>query len=125
MSNADFNEEAVRPKYAFRKDAANPKSFWILQWSDAVSDYAPFGEYVVVDAEESENLSEKRVANLVGALNEKRRLEDLSDETKSRTLYHVTPEKDADGRSKVVFRTFTGEGVSKENALFTFEGDVE
>jgi hypothetical protein len=125
MQNADFNEGAVRPQFSYRPSPVHERSFMILYWDDMAGDYRPYGDYIVLDDAEERELSEKRVINLVGALNQRRNLIDLGEETKSRTHYHVQPGKDEQGRSKVVFYTYTGEGVSRENAVFTFEGDVE
>ncbi len=121
----DFNEEAVRPKYSYRRNPVYDRSFQILRWMETSNDYVAFGDYVVVDENEDLELSEKRVMNLISALNERRKLMDLGAETKSRTYYNVKQDKDEYGRSKVVFYTNTGEGVSKENAVFTFEGEVD
>ncbi len=120
----DFNEPAVRPKYTYRQNPMYERSFQILRWDGEFNEYVPFGEYTVVDISEDHELSEKRVINLVSALNERRKLVDLGSETKSRTYFHAVPGKDEDGKSKVVFYTNTGEGISKENAVITFEGDI-
>lgn len=125
MESTDFNETASRPKYSYRRNPLYGRAFQILKWNEAFSEYVPFGEYTVVDGSEDPELSEKRVINLISALNERKRLMELGKETKSQTLFHAVPGKDSDGRSKVVFYTNSGEGVSKENAVLIFEGDID
>ncbi len=124
MTNTDFNEPAERARYTYRQNPLYEKSFQVLKWDEGFNEYVPFGEYTVVDANEKYDLSEKRVMNLISALNDRQRLLDLGEETESKTLFHVVPGKLEDGRSKVVFYTNNGEGNSIENAVFIFEGDA-
>jgi hypothetical protein len=125
MDNTDFNEPADRPKYTYRLNPLYEKSFQVMKWNDEFNEYVPFGDYTVVDDKEEHELSEKRVMNLVSALNERRRLMDLSEETKSKTYFHPVQGQDDDGKSRVIFYINTGEGASKENAVFTFEGGID
>lgn len=125
MSNTDIEEAASRPKYSSRRNPMHERSFQILRWNEEYYEYVPFGDYTVVDENEDPELSEKRVMNLISAFNERRNLMELGGEMKSRSYFHIVPGKDKSGRTKVIFYTNTEGGVSKENAVFTFEGNAD
>lgn len=83
----------------------------------------PVGDYTLLDRNEDLSLTEKKVINLITLLNGGSELVPLGDQTKSRLLFHRKPKQEGDLRTEVVFYAHTGQGVSKENAIFTFEGE--
>ena len=85
-------------------------------------DFSPVGDYTVLDESEEMSLTEKKLMNLVGKLNGEREGMKLGDMTGSRLLFHVKPRSEDDLRQEIVFYTYTGNGVSKENAILTLEG---
>jgi hypothetical protein len=125
MDTGEFNEQGTHARYTYRQNPMYERSFQILKWDETCGEHLPFGEYTLLDDSEKFSLSEKKVINLVSALNNRRRLIDLGEEAGSRTLYRVVPGKDEKGRSRVVFYTHDGESASKENAIFIFEGDID
>ncbi len=83
----------------------------------------PVGDYTLLDRDEDLDLTEKKVMNLVTLMNGESDLMALGQETKSRLLFHRKPKPDGETRSEVIFYTYTGEGISRENAILTIEGD--
>lgn len=49
----------------------------------------------------------------------------LGEETKSRLLFYRKPKAEDATRTEVVFYAYNGDGVSKENALLTIEGEFD
>ncbi len=88
---------------------------------DAMSDPMPVGDYMVLDRDEAMSLAEKKVMNLISALNGKNKLLQLGEETKSRQLFHLINDGSDGHKIKVVFYSHTGDAVSKENALLQLE----
>lgn len=125
MNSVDFNEPAERARYTYRKNPMYDRSFQVLKWDEGFGEYVPFGDYTSVDESEAFDLLEKKVINLISALNERTNLVELGDQTGVKTYFHVSPVKSGDGKSKVIFYTNAGEGISKENAVFTFEGEID
>ena len=107
--------------FTYRPSPVSARSFLICR-KDMNGDVSPVGDYTVLDAEEDLTLSEKKVMNLVMRLNGETNLIPLGEQTKSRLLFHCKPKADDDPRSSVVFFTYTGDGVSRENAVLTMEG---
>lgn len=112
-----------RGSFTYRPNPVLGRSFVIFEKSGDGS-LNPVGDYTVLDADENRELSEKKVMNLVALLNGNEDLMPLGPETKSRALFHRKPKQDPNDRTEVLFYTYNGEGVSKENALLTFEGDL-
>lgn len=124
MTIGDFNEESEKPEFIYRKKPDVARSYFICQFKDEKGDYEPVGDYTVLDLEEDSELSEKRLMNLMVALNDKKRSIDLSTLTKTRILFNIIPRKPEDTHQKVIFRTHDGTGVSSENAIMVIEKEV-
>lgn len=124
MRPDDFNEESEKPEFIYRNNPLVERSFQICQFKEDKGDYEPVGDYTVLDLEEEQELSEKRIMNLMVALNDKKRSIDLSSLTNTRILFNIIPRKPEDTHQKVIFRTHDGAGVSKENAILVIEKDV-
>ena len=121
MTIGDFNEESEKPEFIFRKNPLVERSFQICQYREEKRDYEPVGDYTVLDLKEEQELSEKRISNLMAALNKKKRSLDLSPLTNTRILFNIVPRKPEDTHQKVIFRTHDGAGVSSENAIMVIE----
>jgi len=124
MNLGDFNEESVKPEFIYKKNPLVPHSYQIFQFKDEKSNYEPVGEYTLLDLEESEELTEKRVMNLIAVMNQRKRTIDLSSLTNARTLYTMVEMKHEDTDQKIIFRTHDGAGVSKENAILVIDRGV-
>ena len=124
MTIGDFNEESEKPEFIFRKNPLVERSFQICQYREEKRDYEPVGDYTVLDLKEEQELSEKRISNLMAALNKKKRSLDLSPLTNTRILFNIVPRKPEDTHQKVIFRTHDGAGVSSENAIMVIEKEV-
>ena len=85
----------------------------------------PVGDYTLLDRNEDLSLTEKKVMNLITLLNGQKDLMPLGEDTKARLLFHRKPKAADDIRTEVIFYAYTGEGVSKENAILTIEGDFD
>ena len=97
---------------------------WMIYCKSADGDLNPVGDYTVLDREEDELLSEKKLMNLVSLLNGADELMTLGSHTQSRLLFHRKPKKDATDPTQVIFYTFSGEGLSRENAILTLQHGV-
>jgi hypothetical protein len=110
--------------FTYRPSPVLGGSFLILRRENA-GDFVPVGDYTVLDREEPSGLSEKKVMNLVSQLNGRADLIHLGDQTKSRMLFHIKPRVLEDQKAQVVFYTYDGKGVSRENAILTLEGEFD
>ena len=82
MQAHDFNIEAARPLYSYQKSPVNPKGYLIFKANeDPLHDPQPVGDYTVLDAAEPEDLSERKVMNLISLLNGRKTLIQLGHET--------------------------------------------
>ncbi len=120
----DFHDAALRSVWTYRRNPLFDRSFQIFR-KRAGGELSPYASYMVLDPEETPDLSERKVMNLVSILNGKNRLLDLGARTGTRTLYHVPPRESAGDGRRVVFYTLHARGVSRENALLAFEPDAE
>lgn len=107
--------------YTFRPNPFLEKSFLLFR-RDRNGDDSPVGDYLVLDQEEDLALSEKKVMNLVMQLNGEDRLIPLGGLTRARLLFHRKPRRDSESKEQIVFFSYTGAGVSRENAILTLEG---
>jgi len=119
-----FNEESEKPEFIYKPNPLVEHSYQIFQYKQDKGEYEPIGEYVVLDASEDTEITEKKMTNLVSIMNGKRNLVDFTNLTKKRILFNILPETPESKEQKVIFRTYDGEGVSKENAVLTIEKGV-
>lgn len=124
MPKMDFNEESEKPEFIYKRNPLVARSFQICKYFENKHDYIPVGDYTVLDLEEEMELSENRISNLMVALNNKKRSIDLTSLTNSRILFTVVPRRPEDLHQKVIFRTYDGAGVSKENAVMVIQKEV-
>ncbi|MFN3700669.1 MAG: hypothetical protein ACK4VI_04000 [Alphaproteobacteria bacterium] len=124
MNPEDFNEESHKPEFIAKPNPLIERSFQIFQYRAEKADYELVGSYTVLDLQEESELSEKRVANLMAVMNQRKRTMDLKSLTKTRILFTIIPMKPDDTDQKVIFRTHDGSGVSKENAILVIEKGV-
>lgn len=107
--------------FVYRPHPYLARAFLICR-KDRDGGMSPVGDYTVLDEAEDLRLSEKKLINLVGQLNGEEPMLSLGEETRSRLLFHCKPRAEGDPRQEVVFYTYNGTGVSKENAILTLEG---
>lgn len=108
--------------YTYRRNPYQDGAFQIFQKSHADRADALVGEYILLDHMEERDFTEKKVMNLVSLLNGQDII-DLSGQTDVR-LYFQKLDKGEDGRNRVIFRTYKGETISEENAIFTYEEGI-
>lgn len=109
-------EQAI---YTYRPNPLYDRSFLIFRAGE------PVGDYTVLDELEEKSIAEKKIMNLVSRMNGNTDLIPLGDLTKSRLLFHRKPKVTQDDPTEVVFYTYNGKGVSKENAILTIQGDIQ
>lgn len=114
----------IKPSFTYRPNPVLAGSFLICK-KEENGNLQPVGDYTLLDRNEDLNLTEKKVINLVSLLNGHEELVPLGQETKSRVFFHRKPKTESDIRTEVVFYAYTGEGVSKENAILTLEGEFD
>jgi hypothetical protein len=105
--------------YTYRHNPLYERSFLIFKAD------SPVGDYTILDEAEDRSLAEKKMMNLIRRLNGERDLLPLGEFTKSRLLFHCKPKMDQSDPTEVVFYTYDGKGVSKENAILTIQGDIQ
>ena len=122
MKTHDFNDSGRLPTYTYRPSPVSARAYQILRFSKGLAEEAhPVGEYTVLDKEEDPLLSEKKVMNVVSALNVRQNLIQLGAETKSRQLFHIIHDGTDGQPMRVLFTSYDGTGVSAENALLMME----
>ncbi len=95
---------------------------YLLFRKDHNGENAPIGDYTILDEQEDMALAEKKLMNIVMQLNGEEELLQLGNQTRSRLLFHCKPKEADDPKQTIVFFSYTGQGVSKENAILTLEG---
>ena len=119
-----FNEQSEKPEFITKANPLVPHSWQLFQLKEERGDYEPVGDYVVIDTAEPAEITEKKMANLAAIMNGRKGLVDFTNLTGTRVLFNIVPETFESNRQKVVFRTYDGAGVSKENAVLTIEKGV-
>jgi|TARA_R110000868_G_scaffold82237_4_gene232263 hypothetical protein len=122
----DFNRPAEQRAFRYERNPISERGFLILKRSTHER-YDPVGDYMVVDAEEDIQLSEKKVMNLVALLNaDNDYIMDLGELTGAQSHFHIKPEKTERGQTQMVFFELGEQGVSKQNAVLSIdEGMLE
>lgn len=110
--------------YIYRQSPLLNRS-WMIYLKDKRGELVPVGDYTVLDEEEPSELSEKKLINLVTLLNGGTEVLNLGEETQSRLLFHRKPKQDHADPTQVIFYTFAGAGISRENAILTLDAGVE
>ena len=113
-----------RTRFVAKPNPMVERDYQIFEYDFKKGEYKHVGDYVLVNKEEPRNITEKKVSNLLSTLNQKDDLIDLSNLTKTRTLYTIVPEAQAADQTKVIFKDYDGTGVSKDNAIFTIRKGV-
>jgi hypothetical protein len=119
-----FNEQSEKPEFTSKPNPLVPHSWQIFQYKNNKDEYEPVADYVLVDIDEPIEITEKKVINMVSILNGKKKLIDFTNLTGKRVLFNIIPEASESNRQKIVFRTYDGAGVSKENAVLTIDKGV-
>ncbi len=122
--NESFNDQGEKPRFIYKRNPLTENAFQIFEFKEEKSDYEPVGDYTLIDLDEDAEITEKKVMNLVTLMNGKKNLIDFTSLTSERILFNVVNESTEDEAQKVIFRTFDGEGVSKENAVLNLEKGV-
>lgn len=105
--------------YTYRQNPLYERSFLIFK------EEAPVGDYTILDETEDRSLAEKKIMNLISRMNGSNDLIPLGEITKARLLFHRKPKIHQDDPTEVVFYTYDGKGVSRENAILTIHEAVQ
>ena len=109
--------------FTYRQSPVLSRS-WMIYCKSDDGGITPVGEYTVLDRSENEQISEKKIINLVSLLNGEDELVELGHQTQSRLLFHRKTKVDQSDPTQVIFYTFSGEGISHENAILTLQHGV-
>jgi len=123
----DFNDKGEKPRFIHKRNPLVENAYQVFEFKDykgVNGTYEPVGDYTVLDTNEDPALTEKKVINLLQIMNGKKELMDLKDMTETRLLYNVLPRQNDTDPSKIIFRTYDGEGVSTENAMLVLERGI-
>ncbi|HPQ50050.1 MAG: hypothetical protein KDJ26_06365 [Alphaproteobacteria bacterium] len=107
--------------YTYRPNPLLERSYLLFR-RDGNGENSPIGDYTILDEQEDLSLAEKKLMNIVMQLNGDDNLLQLGEQTRSRLYFHCKPKAEDDPRQTIVFYTYTGQGVSKENSILTLEG---
>jgi hypothetical protein len=122
--NESFNDKGEKARFIYKPNPLTRHAYQIFEFKNDKNSYEPVGEYTVIDFSEEVEITEKKVINLIMLMNGKRDLLELGNLTQSRLLYTMVPSGSEAQEDKIIFRTFDGKGVSKENAVLTIEKGV-
>lgn len=117
--NETFNDRGEKARFVYRHNPLIVHSYDIFEYQEDKTSYEPIGEYVLIDIEEPQDITEKKLINMMSLMNGKKNLIDFKSLTDERVLFNIVSEADKSSKQKVVFRTYNGQGVSKENAVLT------
>ena len=79
----------------------------------------------MIDTAEAVDITEKKLINLMAIMNGRKPLIDFTNLTQERILFTIVNSSNEDETSeKIIFRTYDGTGVSKENAVLTIDKGV-
>ena len=120
----NFQDKGEKTRFIYKRNPLVDHAFQIFEFMEDKGQYEPIGEYTLIDMEEDLDFTEKKLANLVILMNEKKTLMDLSNLTNKRVLYNIITDNPDSETKKVVFRTLDGSGVSKENAILEIDKGV-
>lgn len=124
MGRSRFNEESEKPEFIFKRNPLTAHAWQIFQLKEGKNEYEPVGDYTLINQGEPIDITEKKLSNLVGIMNGKQTLIDFTNLTKERVLFNIISGDPDSNHQKVLFRTYDGKGVSKENAVLTIEKGV-
>ncbi|MCB1532686.1 MAG: hypothetical protein KDJ35_07440 [Alphaproteobacteria bacterium] len=122
--NETFAESGEKPRFISKPNPLVERSFQIFEFQEEKRSYEPVGEYTLLDHDEAVDITQKKVMNLIAIMNEKQRLIDFKNLTNERILYNIISTNPDSEQQKVMFRTYDGSGVSKENAVLTLDRGV-
>ena len=122
--NEKFNDKGEKSRFMYKHNPLVSRAFQIFEFQEEKKSYEPVGDYTLLDLEEAPDITEKKVINLISIMNGKQNLIDFKNLTNERILYNIIPITADSKQQKVVFRTYDGSGVSKENAILTMEKGV-
>lgn len=116
--NQSSSSNSSNSTYTYRPNPFHEGSFDLFK-KDHRGNLSPIGKYSRLDDDEDQELTEKKVMNIVMKLNGERDLIPLGEQTRARLLYHI--KCDTPTRKEVIFSAYTGKGVSKRNAILIME----
>lgn len=122
--NDSFNDTGEKPQFIYKRRVDDAQSYDIFMFIEAKGEYAQVGDYTVIDEDEDEKLSDKKISNLIKLLNGKNNLEELGNLTKTRVLFNIVPNREVGDPIKIILRNHDGTGTSEENAVLTIEKGV-
>ena len=122
--NETFKESGEKPRFISKPNPLVERSYQIFEFQDEKKSYEPVGEYTVLDSGEDIDITNKKLMNLISLMNEKQNLISFENLTNERVLYNIIPTTTDSKQQKVIFRTYDGSGVSKENAVLILERGV-
>lgn len=125
--NDDFNDKGEKPRYIHKRNPLVEHAYQIFEFKDykgVNGTYEPVGDYTLLDTAENSDLTERKLMNLMQLMNGKKDLMDLKDMTGTRTLFTKLPRKEENDPTKIIFRTYDGDGVSTENAMLVLEKGI-
>ncbi len=126
--STDFNENSAAkangPQFIYKRNPLISRGFQVFMYKRNKGSYEPVGEYTVLDADESDELSEKKIINIISLLNGRKTLIDLGNLTQTRVLFNIVDKQNEDDPTTIIFRSHDGSGPSTENAVLVLEKGI-
>ena len=123
-----FNDESKKPRFIYKPNPLAQRSFQIFEYKPDREKYEPVGDYTLIDLKEKPDITEKKLINLISLMNGRKPLISFENLTEERVLFNIESSETSDSsdkkHEKIVFRTYDGKGVSKENAVLTINKGV-
>ncbi|MGH1456060.1 MAG: hypothetical protein ACRBDI_04715 [Alphaproteobacteria bacterium] len=113
-----------RTRFIHKPNPLVERAYQIFEYMPDKEDYEPVGDYVLLNKDESPELTDKKVFNFITLLNKKKELIDISNLTTTRLLFTVIPEEQSKDQTKIILKDYDGSGVSKNNAVITIRKGV-
>jgi hypothetical protein len=110
-----------KARFISRPNPLADGSYQIFEYKAGKDDYEPVGDYTLIDTAEDPDITAKKMMNLIALMNGKEPLVNFETLTNERVLFSINKDNREDGRQTIVFKTFKGEGVSKDNAVLSIE----
>jgi len=109
-----------RERFAYTPNPTDRRNYKILEYDFKTRVHSHVGGYWLIDESESQDITEKKVSNVVSLLNKNDELIDISQLTNYRVLFQVVDDK---YHTKIALKHYDGKNIW-DNALFVIRKGI-
>jgi len=120
----NFNDESEKPRFISKPNPLVAGSHQIFEYQPEKGKYEPVGDYTLIDKGEDLDITAKKVMNLISLMNGRKPLISFENLTQERVLFTINTDSENADTETIVFRTYKGEGVSRDNAVLKVKKGV-